>query len=95
MLYGRVYAIQTLKNPIDEKTLRRNKMGKEDEIRVIAYCIWEGEGYVHGHDSEHWFRAEAIWEEKQKKEAVSMNAKAESESTAKQRKWNNPSGKRR
>ena len=37
-------------------------MGKEDEIKIIAYRIWEEEGYRHGHDVEHWFKAEIIWE---------------------------------
>ncbi|MEQ4488774.1 MAG: DUF2934 domain-containing protein [Dehalococcoides mccartyi] len=40
-------------------------MGREEEIRLIAYSIWEQEGCCNGHDMEHWLRAEAIWEEKQ------------------------------
>jgi len=38
-------------------------MGKEDEVRLIAYNIWEQEERINGKDSEHWFRAEVIWEE--------------------------------
>ncbi len=41
-------------------------MAREDEIRLIAYGIWEQEGYVDGRDVEHWLKAEAIWEEKHK-----------------------------
>jgi hypothetical protein len=41
-------------------------MGREDEIKQIAYCIWEQEGCCHGHDIEHWVRAEIVWREKQK-----------------------------
>ncbi len=41
-------------------------MEREDEIRLIAYNIWEEGGCQDGHDSEHWFRAEAMWEKKQK-----------------------------
>jgi len=41
-------------------------MGREDEIRLMAYSIWEQEGCYDGHDVEHWLRAEATWEEKQK-----------------------------
>lgn len=41
-------------------------MAKEDEIRLIAYNIWEKEGCINGKECEHWFRAEAIWEEQQK-----------------------------
>ena len=40
-------------------------MGREDEIRVIAYSIWEEEGCPNGRDCEHWFRAEVIWEQQQ------------------------------
>jgi hypothetical protein len=38
-------------------------MGREDEIRAIAYGIWEAEGYCHGYDCDHWLRAEVIWED--------------------------------
>ncbi len=34
-------------------------MDREEEIRLIAYGIWEEEGYRHGHDAEHWLKAEA------------------------------------
>ena len=37
---------------------------REEEIRGLAYKIWEQEGYHHGHDIEHWLYAEAIWQEK-------------------------------
>jgi hypothetical protein len=41
-------------------------MGKEDEIRLIAYHIWKEEGCKEGHDCEHWFRAEILWEKEHK-----------------------------
>jgi len=44
-------------------------MAREDEIRVIAYKIWEEEGRVDGHDGDHWFRAEAIWEREEKEKS--------------------------
>jgi hypothetical protein len=37
-------------------------MAREDEIKLIAYSIWESEGCCDGHDGDHWLRAEAIWE---------------------------------
>ena len=52
-------------------------MAKEDEIKLLAYKIWEQEGCINGKDCEHWFRAEAIWEEQNKKDAV-KSAKIES-----------------
>jgi hypothetical protein len=39
-------------------------VAKKDEIRLIAYSIWEQEGCLNGKDCDHWFRAEAIWEER-------------------------------
>ncbi len=45
-------------------------MGREDEVRLIAYSIWEQEGCLDGKDCEHWYRAEFIWEGQQKKKAV-------------------------
>ncbi|MCJ7522032.1 MAG: DUF2934 domain-containing protein [Dehalococcoidia bacterium] len=40
-------------------------MGREDEIRIISYRIWEEENRCHGCSVEHWLKAEAIWERKQ------------------------------
>ncbi len=50
-------------------------MEREDEIRLISYNIWEEEGCLDGHHYEHWVRAEAIWEQKQK-DAVKSIPKA-------------------
>jgi hypothetical protein len=57
-------------------------MGREDELRLIAYSLWEEEDCVDGRDCEHWFRAEAIWEQRQKDGA--RNAKTESKQAVKQ-----------
>jgi len=51
-------------------------MGREDEIRLIAYSIWEEESCPDGRDCEHWFRAEAIWEEQAKKAAKSTTTRS-------------------
>jgi len=37
----------------------------DDEVREIAYKIWEEEGYPQGRDQDHWFKAEAVWQERQ------------------------------
>ena len=58
-------------------------MGKEDEIRIIAYSIWEQEGSCDGHDCEHWLKAEVIWEEKQKQKAIVKSTKIESKQVVK------------
>ena len=58
-------------------------MGREDEIRLIAYRIWEEESCPDGYDCEHWFRAEAIWEE-QNKESAAKSTQTESKQPVKQ-----------
>ena len=50
-------------------------MGKEEEIRVIAYSIWELGGCCEGRDVEYWLEAETIWEEKQKLAPARRNIK--------------------
>ena len=57
-------------------------MTREDEIRLIAYNLWEEEGCVNGQDCEHWYRAEVIWEQQQKP-AVRSSRTATKRSTAK------------
>jgi len=52
-------------------------MRREDEIRLIAYNIWEQEGCIDGHDCEHWVRAEAIWQQEEQK-VTTQSTKAES-----------------
>ena len=54
-------------------------MGREDDIKIIAYRLWEEDGCCHGRDGEHWTRAEIIWEEQNKAPAP---AKAETKAPA-------------
>ncbi len=52
-------------------------MAREDEIKLIAYKIWEQEGCVDGRDCEHWYRAESIWERQQKEQPVAASTRTE------------------
>ncbi len=70
-------------------------MVREDEIRIIAYHIWEEEGCCHGHDCEHWLKAEVIWEQKQKNEPASTDTKAKSKQTVKQNQKGRSAGQKR
>ena len=38
-------------------------MSREQEIKEIAYRIWEDEGRPEGHDFDHYLRAEQAWSE--------------------------------
>ena len=49
-------------------------MSREEEIRLIAYRIWEEEGCCHGHDIEHWLRAEVTWENGNKQQNVAVES---------------------
>jgi len=39
-------------------------MHHEQEVQLIAYHMWEEQGHPHGHDVEHWLKAESVWQEK-------------------------------
>jgi hypothetical protein len=69
-------------------------MGREDEIRVIAYSIWQQEGCLDGQDCEHWLKAEVIWEERQKKGPSSEEGKTKPRQAAGQFRKNRAPGKR-
>lgn len=61
-------------------------MGREEEVKIIAYRIWEEESYCHGRDVEHWFQAEVLWEELQKDKDTSENVNTKQKQTTKRRK---------
>ena len=46
----------------------KGEADREEEIRLIAYRIWEEEGRPHGRDLEYWQKAEEIWEEQHREE---------------------------
>jgi len=58
-----------LRQAVDNVVSRfKRDEGREEEIRLVAYRIWEEEGCPHGRDLEHWRKAEAIWEEQHREE---------------------------
>jgi hypothetical protein len=43
---------------------------RDEQIRKLAYQIWQQEGHPHGNEIQHWLKAEALWlEEHRAKEA--------------------------
>ncbi len=50
-------------------------MAREDEIRLIAYRIWEENGCPDGCANEHWFRAEAIWQKQESPKSAGTGVK--------------------
>jgi hypothetical protein len=77
------------------EAMEDKNMGREDEIRVIAYRIWEEEGCCDGHDCEHWLKAEVIWQGKQNDETAATDTRVKSGQTAKQDKKDRSANKRR
>ena len=45
-------------------------MQHNEEIRLIAYRIWEEQGRPDGRDLEHWLKAEVIWQAKPVQQAL-------------------------
>jgi hypothetical protein len=45
-------------------------MAREDEVKLIAYRLWEEDGCCHGRDVAHWLRAEMVWQEQNKEPEV-------------------------
>jgi len=61
-------------------------MDREEEIRVIAYQLWEAEGFPNGREEEHWHKAVVIWEERNAANSAGTKkapAKKSSKSSAK------------
>ena len=50
-------------------------MERENEIKLIAYQIWEEEGCCEGRDMDHWIKAEVVWKQKQAKPEQKKEAK--------------------
>jgi hypothetical protein len=43
--------------------MQGTEVNHDDEIRQLAYGIWQQEGCPDGCDVDHWFKAKMIWEE--------------------------------
>ncbi|MBI4328642.1 MAG: DUF2934 domain-containing protein [Chloroflexi bacterium] len=52
-------------------------MTREEEIRRIAYGLWEAEGHTEDRDLEHWSKAEEIWQEREARQSLEKPPKAE------------------
>lgn len=47
-------------------------MPTEEQIRELAYSIWEQEGRPNGKDAEHYFRARRILEEQEAAKVIEL-----------------------
>jgi Protein of unknown function (DUF2934) len=55
--------------------MRRMEIEPQEQIRELAYRIWQAEGYPHGYDVQHWLKAEAIWQEDHRSESKPKRSK--------------------
>lgn len=37
------------------------EMNRDDEVRQLAYRLWQDEGCPDGQELQHWLKAETIW----------------------------------
>jgi hypothetical protein len=48
--------------------MQGTQTNRDEEIRQVAYKLWQEEGCPDGYDVQHWLKAETIWlEEKRPK----------------------------
>lgn len=41
--------------------MQRTKIDVDQEVRQLAYRIWQEEGCPNGSDQQHWLKAQDIW----------------------------------
>jgi Protein of unknown function (DUF2934) len=51
-----------------KETVQDTQTNRDEEIRQVAYKLWQEEGCPDGYDVQHWLKAETVWlEEKRPK----------------------------
>jgi hypothetical protein len=55
--------ITAMNNGSANSKIRKNKMSRTDEIRIIAYVLWVQNERDHYNTITHWLDAEAIWQQ--------------------------------
>jgi len=51
-----------------KETMQDTQTNRDEEIRQVAYKLWQEEGCPDGYDVQHWLKAETVWlEEKRPK----------------------------
>ena len=52
------------------------EMNRDEEIRQVAYKLWQEEGCPDGYEVKHWMKAETIWLEEKRPQSESQQPKA-------------------
>jgi hypothetical protein len=69
-----------------KETIYPMTMERDEEIRQLAYQIWQQEGCPAGCEVEHWLRAESIWREGQRPKRNAKGSKPLQKTSEKQTK---------
>jgi hypothetical protein len=56
--------------------MQDTEINRDNEIRQLAYRIWQEEGCPDGCHVEHWIRAQMIWEEMNRPQSKPRQPKA-------------------
>jgi hypothetical protein len=48
---------------------------RDEQIRKLAYRIWQEEGRPYGHEVQHWLKAEAMWMEEHRPKSIPKQGK--------------------
>lgn len=49
---------------------------RDDEIRQLAYQIWQEEGCPDGREVQHWLKAQVLWEDTNRPQSKRKQSKA-------------------
>ena len=44
-----------------KETMQDTQTNRDEEIRQVAYKLWQEEGCPDGYDLQHWLKAEIVW----------------------------------
>jgi hypothetical protein len=50
--------------------MQAKEVNREEEIRHLAYKLWQEAGCPDGHDVEYWLSAESLWLDKQHRQVA-------------------------
>jgi hypothetical protein len=56
--------------------MQGTEMTTDEEVRQLAYRLWQDEGCPDGHELQHWLRAETIWLEEHRPQSKPKQPRA-------------------
>ena len=55
--------------------MQANEVNREEEIRQLAYKLWEDAGRPDGHADSYWLKAETLWLDRQRRQHEAVKPK--------------------